>query len=178
MRSISLLFLLCVGVFQSLFGQTSFPESWVGHYQGDLLIHGVDSVRMKIKMHLDIQSTAKDSIFIWKLTYQTDTMNDVREYELHIVDKDKGHYQIDEKNSIVLDAYFRNDTFTSFFGLIDSFIIASYTKTAKDLVFEIIAAKSKPVTTTGNTQQGDEDIPEVNSYLVNGRQRAVLKKIN
>ena len=47
--------------------QGSFPESWVGKYQCDLMIYDVDSVRMKVDMKLEILKTAKDSIYDWTL---------------------------------------------------------------------------------------------------------------
>ena len=158
--------------------QPSFPESWVGKYKGDLMIYGVDSVRMKVDMKLEILKTAKDSIYDWTLIYDMNGKNDVRAYSLKVVDHQKGHYQIDERNSIIIDGYLHNNNvFTSFFKVSNSYIIATYTKKEDSLFFEIIAGDGEAVTITGNTKQGEEEIPEVISYLVNGRQKAVLNKI-
>jgi len=175
--STKLFFILCIGLSFVSYSQQSFPESWIGNYKGGLSIYGVDSVRMKIKMNLDIVKTANDSIYDWTITYDFKGKKDVRAYSLIIVDRQKGQYKIDEKNSIVIDAYLYNDKiFTSFFKVMESYVIATYTKEENDIVFEIISGKSEPVSTTGNTKQGEEDIPEVVAYLVNGRQKAVLKK--
>ncbi len=158
--------------------QRSFPDNWVGKYQGDLNIYGVDSVRMKVDMKLDILKTAKDSIYDWTLTYDMNGKKDVRAYSLKVIDKQKGHYQFDERNFIVIDGYLHNsNVFTSFFEASNSFIIATYTKKEDSLLFEIIAGDGEAIAITGNTKQGEEDIPVVNSYLVNGRQKAVLNKI-
>ena len=157
--------------------QESFPESWIGNYKGELHIFGVDSVKMKVAMNLEIDKTSNDSIFNWTLIYNFNGNEDKRPYKLKVVNKNTGHYKIDEMNSIVLDGYQHTNTFTSFFGLIDSFIIATYTKNKDVIVFEIISSKSEPVSTTGNTKFEGEDIPEVRSYLVNGRQKAFLTKI-
>lgn len=169
-----LLLLLCA----TSFAQNSFPESWIGNYKGDLKIYGVDSVKMNVKMYLDIVKTSKDSIFDWTITYDMNGKKDVRAYNLVVIDREKGYFQIDENNSILIDAYLHNkNVFTSFFKVMSSYIIATYTKN-KDgtLTFEIIAGKADSVSTTGNTKQGEEDIPEVNTYPVNGRQKAVLRK--
>ena len=157
--------------------QTHFPADWTGSYKGDLLIYGIDSVNMHIKMKLDIVKTANDAIYDWKITYSFNGKKDLRPYRLLVVDKEKGHYQIDEKNSIVIDAYLHNNkVFTSFFKVKNSVVIATYTKSGDAIIFEIISGKDKPVSITGNTKQGEEEIPEVASFLVNGRQKAVLKK--
>ena len=49
--------------------QQSFPDSWLGKYKGNLMIYGIDSVKMKVEMNLDILKTAIDSIYDWTLTY-------------------------------------------------------------------------------------------------------------
>ena len=158
--------------------QSSFPESWVGKYQGELMIYGVDSVRMKVDMKLEIWKTAKDSVYDWTLTYDMNGKKDVRAYSLKVVDHQNGHYQIDERNSIIIDGYLHNNNvFTSFFEVSNSYIIATYTKKEGSLFFEIISGDGEAVTISGNTSQGKEEIPEVISYLVNGRQKAVLNKV-
>jgi len=158
--------------------QGSFPESWVGKYQGDLMIYGVDSVRMKVDMKLEILKTAKDSIYDWTLIYDLDGKKDVRAYSLKVVDHQKGHYLIDERNSVIIEGYLHNNNvFTSFFNVSNTYIIATYTKKRDSLFFEIIAGDREAVTITGKTKKGEEEIPEVISYLVNGRQKAVLNKV-
>ena len=85
--------------------QGSFPDSWVEKYQGDLMIYGVDSVRMKVEMKLEILKTAKDSIYDCGVSgTPTFFVNDV------FVDANgkiaqKGHYRIDERNSIIIEGY-------------------------------------------------------------------------
>ncbi len=155
--------------------QETFPKSWEGYYKGELQIFGVDSVQMKLEMKLDILQKS-DSIYQWKITYDFKGKEDIRDYELLLVDKTKGIYKIDKKNTIVIDSYYKTEIFTSFFEVMDSFIISTYTKENKDIIFEIIAADGKTPASTGNSKFKDEDIPEVKSYLVNSRQKAILKK--
>jgi len=49
--------------------QETFPKSWEGNYKGELQIYGVDSVRMKLTMKLDIVKKG-DSIYQWKIAYE------------------------------------------------------------------------------------------------------------
>jgi len=127
-------------------------------------------------MKLDITQKT-DSIYQWKMTYDFKGKEDIRDYELVLVDTAKGIYKIDEKNTIVIDSYYKTGIFISFFEVMDSFIISTYSKENEDIVFEIIAANGKDPTITGNSTNKEEDVPEVKSYLVNGRQKAILKKV-
>lgn len=158
--------------------QSSFPDSWLGNYKGDLLIYGTDSVRMKVKMHLDIAKAEKDSVYNWTLTYDPKGRNDKRAYQLVVVNKEKGHYKIDEKNSIILDAYLKNgNILTSFFEVNKNYIITTETM-QKDgsILFEVISGNASKPNKTGKSIYKGKEMPEVFSYLVNGRQKAILRK--
>jgi len=159
--------------------QNSFPENWIGNYKGDLSIYGIDSVRMNLNMELKIAKTTNDSIYNWTIIYDFKGKKDIRAYELIVIDKLKGIYKIDEKNSIIIDAYlYNNKIFTSFFKVSDNFIIATYIKEKDVLTFEILSAKSNPVSITGNSKIGKEVIPEVATFPINGRQKALLYKLD
>lgn len=151
----------------------NFPASWVGNYKGNLQIYSIDSIAMKLEMKLDIIKKT-DSIYNWTITYNIKGKEDVRAYELHSIDTKKGHYIIDEKNTIKIDAFYRNRIFTSFFKVMNNYIIASYTKENNQIIFEIISANDKKTTITGNTKHKGEDIPEVITYFITGRQKAIL----
>ena len=157
------------------FSQTNFPEKWEGKYKGELQIFGVDSVKMKLTMKLDIQKKT-DSVFQWKMTYDFRGKEDIRDYELKVVDKSKGHYVIDELNTIAIDGYYKTDIFTSFFKVMDSFIISTYSKENDTIIFEIISGMEKDAHSSGGEKFNGEDIPEVKAFNVNGRQKALLKK--
>jgi len=159
------------------FSQHQFPAKWVGDYKGDLRIHTTDSVAKHIAMDLKIHPTEKDSVYSWTLVYTVKDIKDVRSYELRSINSKKGHYQIDEKNSILIDAYYKNGIFTSFFEVMQTYIIATYTLTEHgSILFEIISASTKPVQISGNTTRDKDSIPEVKSFTVNGRQTALLIK--
>ena len=62
----------------NLFSQEEFPKTWEGHYKGALQIFGVDSLKMKLEMQLDIFQKS-DSIYQWKITYNFKGKEDVRD---------------------------------------------------------------------------------------------------
>jgi hypothetical protein len=156
--------------------QNSFPKSWEGDYEGILNIYAVDSTAMKVQMRLGIHPTKVDSIMQWKMTYIFKGQEDVRDYLLKTIDAEKGHYLIDEQNSIEIDSYYRNGIFTSFFEVMNSFIITEYQWAEDRIFFDIISTENKPKI-SGNTVHEGEEIPEVSSFPVNGRQEAILYKL-
>ncbi len=155
--------------------QETFPASWQGNYRGELQIYGVDSVAMNVVMQLDINKKT-DSIYQWKISYNLKDKEDIRDYDLLLVNTKNGIYKIDEKNTIVIDSYFKSNIFTSFFKVMDTFIVATYTKKEDSIIFEIISADGKNITSTGDSEFEGETIPKVDSYMVNGRQKAILIK--
>lgn len=173
---LKLAIIFCFLLSPNLFSQDAFPKTWEGNYKGDLQIYGVDSVQMKLTMKLDIAQKSA-SIYHWKITYDLKGKEDIRDYELVIVDRKKGIYKIDEKNTIEIDSYYKYGTFTNFFQVSNSMIILSFTKENENLVFDLIAVDTKKTTSSGNDTFKGEEIPEVISYLVNGRQKAILKKV-
>jgi len=175
-NSIKVLFLSFFIFSNNLFSQESFPKSWEGNYQGELQIFDVDSVKMKVIMKLTITKKT-DSIYQWKMIYNFKGKEDIRDYNLKMIDSKKGHYIIDEKNTIAIDSYYKMQTFTSFFEVMDSYIISTYTKSDDGILFEIIAAKVNKPIITGNSEFKQERIPEVKSFFINGRQKAILKKL-
>ncbi len=158
-----------------IFKKDNFPKDWIGNYKGKLQIYSVDSIAMNLEMKLNIAKKT-DSVYNWTITYDFKGKKDIRAYELNIVDTKKGHYIIDEKNTIKIDAFYRNKIFTSFFKVMNSFIVATYTKENDNIVFEIISATGEKTTTTGKSTFEGEEIPEVITYFVNGRQKGVLIK--
>lgn len=163
--------------FGSLLAQESFPDSWIGNYKGSLEIYGIDSVKMKANMELKISATANDSIYEWYISYESNGKEDLRNYSLRLVDKKKGHYCIDEKNSIVLDSFLYNrNNLSSVFSVENNMIMVKYSFESDHIIFELWSVDQKKKSITGKGVFDGNAVPEVSSYMINGQQRAILKK--
>ncbi len=56
-------------------------------------------------------------------------------------------------------------------------ILCTYEKTdANTMVFEVFSGSEKEISSTGNTKQGEEEIPAVKTYPFGVFQRAVLRR--
>lgn len=147
-----------------------FPTSWTGYYEGDLVIYGIDSIKQVVKMGLNIEPIT-DSTYTWVISYMLDKV-DKRNYELQILDKAKGIYQIDEKNGILLEANYFNEHLISRFGVSNALLDISYSKIDDAIYFTVISGKRE-----GNKKEIEEEgIPDVFGYQVNGFQKAFLQK--
>jgi hypothetical protein len=164
----------CFFVWSTLgFSQSGFPQAFIGHWQGELLWYKTGKkVPQKVKMQLVIQPTDTSNVYTWQIIYGKKN-EDNRPYLLKPVDTAQGHWQVDERNGIILDQYFVGNRFTSAFTVQSTTIVDSYWREGKNLIAEFYSLTAKPVATTG---LGTEESPNVDSYGTRGYQRAVLKQ--
>ncbi len=156
----------------------SFPESWSGDWVGTLEIFNgkgkVNSVEMSLEIHkID---TSREGRYTFGLIYGSKE-KDWRPYEIVPVTPEKGVWKVDEKNSIAMESYLYGPKLLCWFVVQDSRILCTYEKVSDDtLIFEVISGSESPVSTTGNSKQGEEEIPEVKTFPCSVFQRAVLKR--
>ncbi len=154
-----------------------FPEDWLGYWKGDLHIYNESGKTMTVPMALDNALTNQDSIWTWAIIYGEDTIKGRRDYELQVVDTDKGHYVVDEKNSIFLDAFLLHNSLISTFKVGESYLQSTYELDGDDMIFSINVFPEKEIRITGDTIHMGEEIPIVYSYKNSVLQKARLKKI-
>ena len=75
-------------------------------------------------MQLIVPPTDTAGIYTWQLIYGNKG-EDNRPYLLRLVDSAKGHWQVDERNGIILDQYIVGNRFTSAFTVQTTTIIDS-----------------------------------------------------
>jgi len=135
--------------------QYSFPEDWLGYWEGELNIYNSTGKTMTVPMALDNSTTDQDSVWTWAIIYGEDTIAGRRDYELNVVDASKGHYVVDEKNVLQ----------------------SSYELDGEDMLFTIHMYGEEEIRTTGDTLYNGEEIPAVYSYKNAIYQKARLKKV-
>lgn len=157
--------------------ELDFPYDLLGYWKGELEIFSRTGNVQKIPMAMLIEETSDESTIGWQLIYNEKEKEDKRSYLLIIVDKESGHFQIDEDNGIILDAYLFKNKLVSSFSVQGSLLTVSYTFLEDDIIFEVIAGPVKPIHSTGNIKVGEASIPPVDSYETTAVQRATLKRI-
>ena len=157
--------------------QYSFPDDWLGYWEGELNIYNSTGKTMTVPMALDNSTTDQDSVWTWAIIYGEDTIAGRRDYELNVVDASKGHYVVDEKNSIFLDAFLLDNNLISTFKVAGNVLQSSYELDGEDMLFTIHMYGEEEIRTTGDTLYQGEEIPIVHSYKNTIYQKARLKKV-
>ncbi|RMG67285.1 MAG: hypothetical protein D6722_13370 [Bacteroidetes bacterium] len=150
--------------------QSAFPDGWAGIWRGTLYIAPGPQVTDSLPMSLTIAPTEVDSAWQWTLQYGAD---DTRPYVLRAVDRKKGHYQIDERNSIVLDGFLFGSAFSSRFRVNHTLILISYKLRGETLEMEIISGPDNELTLTGEEV---EEVEHIDSWPLRVRQVARLTR--
>lgn len=171
MRTGLLLFFLFV--FLQVSGQASFPESWAGNWKGELIWTktGTSAVQ-RVPMQLLIQPADSADSYTWQLIYG-EANTDNRPYILRPVNKQEGHWVVDENNGIILDQYWTGGRLSGMFTVMQSTIFNSYRIERDTLFVDMTTLATKAVSRTG---KGTEESPFVDSYQVRAMQTAILTR--
>jgi len=155
-----------------------FPNNWLGFWEGDLNIYNEMGLKQTLPMSLDHSISDVSGTYNWAIIYGSDSIAGRRDYVLKEVDKSKGHYIVDEKNGILLDAYLIDNELISVFDVMGNSLISTYKIEGNNMIFEIMMYKSQHLNITGDTIIGTDTIPPVKSYKPFVRQKAVLTKVD
>jgi hypothetical protein len=154
--------------------QIKIPETWLGTWKGTMKLHYANGKTQEVATELRIQKTSDPSRWKWMIVYEEGTARQERPYELIAQNTAKGKYVVDEKNDILLDAYFADNTLMSQFEVQGNLLMTIERLEGDTLYFENIMAKTGKPNKSGGSSV---DIPEVKSYPVVVMQRAALKKL-
>ena len=145
-------FILLLTYFISFSGtsqSTTFPQSWVGNWKGELEWYKTGQTEpQKVNMELRIQPRDIQGTFTWQIIYGSAT-EDNRPYTLIAKDSTNTHWVIDENNGIVLDQYWVGNKFCGAFKVKGNTIVNNYWIEDSKLMIEFYNIGAKPINTTG-----------------------------
>ena len=153
-----------------------FPKGWVGTWKGSLEIIKGQKIEQSIPAILTIAKRDKLT-YDWGIQFNPTENVVEKPYTLKILDAEKGHYLIDEQNSIAIESYLFQQKLVCLYDVVGSLIMASYEWRNGQIIFEIIVGKDTPVSETGNTIYDGEDIPLVSTFPLGAIQRAVFNRV-
>jgi|GEM_PF-1768315 len=153
-----------------LISESGFPKNWIGKWAGELKIDNNEKDTVfQIPMELNISPSEKNGTWNWQLVYN----GSPRDYEMVAFETEKGHFKMDELNTIVLDQQLFDNTFISRYEVAGNLILVTNKLIGEQLLFEVIFSRRDSVNVTGGSAT---NIPNVNSYPITVYQRAVLEK--
>lgn len=149
----------------------SFPNAYVGHWSGDLVIYKGAKVAQTVKFGLDV-TPADSGRYDWIITYG-DSGQDRRPYLLVPIDTAHGHWAVDEQNGIVIDMFATGNKITSLFSVEGSVIQISYWLEGEEMVMELFAYPEKENSVSG---KGTDESPTVKVWKFSGYQTGRMKR--
>lgn len=166
--------LLSIGITQLIFSQEikQFPDDYLGIYKGTLHITSSKG-NQDLEMEFHLKATEEKEKYQYTIVYIVDGNRQERKYHLLVKDKEKGIFEVDENNGIVLTAQFFNGVLYSMFEVQGNLLTTTERFYEDKMDFEITFANKKQKVVSGGTS---EEIPEVVSYPITVVQRAILYK--
>ncbi len=155
--------------------EPGLPQPWLGTWRGEAIIDNPGGKADSFQMELVVDSTPSLDRFTWRLTYDGVQGKSVRDYELVLKDRQQGHYVIDEKNGIEIDAVLIESSLMSHFSVSGQTIWVKYELVGpsnNEIIFELVTAPEESETSSGGT----DEIPSVVSLRPASRQTARLKR--
>jgi hypothetical protein len=97
--------------------EIAFPKEYVGTYAGNLNISDYSGSIQNVPMELIIKPTEDPKKYDYTLAYIVDNKRQEQKYTLIVVDPEKGLFDLDENNGVVLRANYMRQTLFSTFEL-------------------------------------------------------------
>jgi hypothetical protein len=149
----------------------ALPVEWHGRWTGTLKVNAIGGKEQETQMELLVEPLKSRTGYRWRITYGEPKVRPARDYEL-IPQEKNGHFVIDEKNGIVIDAWLVGGTIHSQFQVGESMIPVRYELKGDTLVFSLVVYTSKDARTTKLTR-GEM---EAKAFQLQTVQTAELKK--
>ncbi len=171
LKSFLLILLLLTGSLLIQGQKNTFPDSWRGNWKGTLSWYrpGTETPQL-VPMQLRIAKA--DTGYSWQLTYGEQAA-DYRPYLLLPRDSAHGHWVIDERNGIILDQFWTAGRLSGAFTVQTSTLVNTYYLQGDSLVVEFYSIGASAISTSG---EGTASSPRVDSYRLQGYQKAVLRR--
>lgn len=153
--------------------KTSFPDNWVGKWKGTLTWFQGLQQRSPVPMELHILPGDSTDQYSWRIIYGTN-QQDNRPYILKPFNKERGHWLIDELNSIVLDHFLIGDRLCGTFSVEGNTILNNYRVVGDSMMVEFYNYQEKPIVITGGA---DTTVPKIKTYGMRSHQQAILHRL-
>ena len=152
----------------------ALPRVWHGTWAGNLTVHSQDGASFERGMELAIEPDQDAKNLTWRMVSEFRGRTTVRNYELVAVSGEPGHYEIDEKNGIVLDAWLMGTVLYTYYKDGDVLITARYELRKEGLSMELATVDlAKPRV---STLKEEEETFEVHSFRLLDAQTGILVK--
>lgn len=149
--------------------QTFNENEWLGNWKGTLNIIMAGKSN-SVSMYLSICKTDKPDKYGWKTTYGEGASKLEKNYFMYPKDAERGEWILDEENTILIDFFFGDNQFHSFFETQNILLSSRYELKEDKIYAEVLTSQKEKQSKSG------KDKEEVISYPVYVIQKAELTK--
>jgi hypothetical protein len=135
--------ILLFQIMQTANAQKHFAELCEGVWQGKMYMYSFGKIKDSVEVVLSIQKTKDPEAYQWKTDYLSKKWPITKNYLLKRIDIEKGWYETDEQNGIVLKDYLIDNKLYSIFETEGMILTSSYTLINDVLVFEVTSGKKE-----------------------------------
>jgi hypothetical protein len=161
------------------FSQSNFPNEWLGSYEGIMYIE-YPSERDSTKIEFELLETDKPNVWKYKVSYINEKWGMiVKDYQLLWNDtlSSKNHFILDEKNGLLIDEIFLNNSFYAHFEVGANHFQSVLQRKNNDLYYEIRCSTPQKGLKTQTTDKDEKgEFYNVHSFVTYTIQYAVLKR--
>lgn len=165
MKYVILALSIHVGFHVLSFSQSTFPEKYLGVWEGNMLMMSQGKIKDSVDVIFTIAKTDEAESWTWRTQYLSEKFPMVKDYVLRVEDKENQVFVIDEGEGLVLYDYMFGNKLYSVFETGGFLLTSSYEFREDEIVFEVSSGKL-----IGDGKQ------EVNNYTVRNLQRVVLTR--
>jgi len=163
----------------------SFPDDWLGSYEGEMLIGDVGRPTDTIRVTFDMETLIEDSVWSYKMAFYSDKYGTiVKDYQIAAKSKDDHqNFLFDEKNGIVMEITLMDGTFYGMYEVLNLMYISTIKYHEDGLYYDLFAAQMADplITQTEVEEEQDkkEQMPPIiaKSYAPGLHQTAFFKRI-
>jgi hypothetical protein len=154
----------------------SFPATFEGVWKGPCVnrMRGGRELRFPMELHVaPVESPGKGKgEWTWTIVYGEGERRQVRPYVLRPVDAKAGHWVVDERNGILIDAFVSGNALHSRFSVMGNVIDVTYR--LRDGGFDVLLTTYGD--TAARTSGGEGRIPEVEAFALKSVQSGRLTR--
>ncbi len=171
MKRLIVIFVLITSISFAQNKNTFNEKDWLGNWKGTLLII-VAGKSSEVKMYLTIAKTDTPQKYSWKTTYGEGAKMIEKNYYMIAKDLERGEWLLDEENTILIDFFFGDNQFHSFFEIQDILLSTRYVSANDKIFVEVLSSQKAKSNKSGTGKE------EVISYPIYVIQKAELTKDN
>ncbi len=156
--------------------QSTFPDEWLGDYQGEMFVVSTGRPMDTIPVDFVMKEIVPDSIWSYTMTYHSQRYGEITKDYRYVRSRkgDDVNFIFDEQNGIIMEMTMLNDCFYGMYEVAGSYFTNSFRRHGDQLFFELTMSPANDPKISSATE-GEETF-EAKSYKPTMVQSVLLSR--